>query len=295
MLSELEIEVDSCCQEKLLSLDVKLLENLRPIFQGLKKLILNDNSPTLNEIFKFYQNDIINSKTLTLNGLNFMDDWQNILPAGNQKVIMLHTCNLDSCKGLHIPIYGPGCCAFSKGSVTLDLVISKPYKVSSNQLTKLFPNVSGYSLRIRMEQDTDMDTMGFKFGNHLNFLADFENVIEIYVAGENHIRKVSDVYKVLEFVPNIKVFGIYQIQFHNLYQPPVECRRIFNSITEIIKKRKKRNDRIKVIVNLNQLMEFKVNKNVDKFMVFDVREAMQKPMSSSCASTQIIKDTPFFN
>lgn len=134
-------------------------------------------------------------------------------------------------------------------------------EVVANELAQRYQNLRGFGYRSAVDI-VDANVLE-NVDDRYSFLEKFNNLTELHLSG---IRS-RNVYKVLQFVPNVKVFGISQMGF---VHPPAEICRIVRTIKKIVEQRRKRtgnlHECIHLLVNEFQYNELKVIKDVHKFI-----------------------------
>lgn len=267
VLKELDIKLDieptvgSFPRMEPFRFDSKLMIEARQFIQNLQKLTLKGRNSILHDIYVYYRQDIRNLQQLTLTGFCVVRDWQRLFPIRNGEISELRLYNFD----VNESVQKYDTSELYSTDIAMDVFIHVPRSAEHaklpivKQLMIYFPNVRAFGYTAKISKESSK----YGFEDKFDFFMKFEQLTEIYV----YCEKSKDIPKLLQFLPNIKVFGI--LNFGPLHKPSVETRKIAHSIGNIIEKRKNHfpeNDRIKVLVNPDQLKEFQNIENVDTSM-----------------------------
>lgn len=264
------IELDiTIFNEREIFYDLELFERMRPFLQNLQKFNLHNRSDKLNSIFAYYQNNIKLINMLTINGNKLfkvcLDNTPDSLP--NIRELRLLNVNykcinqiLDKLPNLEKFI----CSNYSSHEIInlgMQLLQRYPNLKKIGFILNNFKNVIEYNQR----HDFNLDTFGFL--NYFPFLTELE-------MGAND--ECSGIYKILRHMPYIKSLSMYQIR--DIYQEPVEIRRIAQTIKTIIANRNHRfqnNDHVHIIVSMRQYREFTAIKGVDSYIQLSIKQIVR--------------------
>lgn len=258
--------------------DYGWLEQVRPILHRLETFSLEDDAGQLMPIFKLYQRDLPNLKSLTLKNFDFVKEdsifkrntryptWIDIFPNELSNVTELYLIKVEVRESAH------EFDSFLNQFTDLQVFVH-PRKNDGNLqpevvadcLYRRFPQLRSIACNMDVpDQDTH-----FAIGNRFNFLEKFSNLAELYITCCSHVKPL-DIHSIIQLVPNIKILSIVEIK---LFQPPAAIRRIRQAIKEVIDRRRNRfppNDRIEIIVDDTQYREFMVLKNIDEIIKLSV-------------------------
>lgn len=270
-LIELDLKLSRVYQ---LSYDFTLLEGMRPYLRNLRKFHLQNHSHKLESLFAFYQNDINTIKSLTIDGIAFFRECLNQFPNVMPNITEIRLINVDLYHHSRevnlimnkLPNLERFICSSYYPQAVLDI---------GEKLTWKFPGLKAFGFlthRFNCSNDDPFDNNErFNILQSLSFLRGFTNLAELELGADCDCRNV---YQILQYVPNIRTFSIWQIE--HMFQESVEIRRIVKSIREIIANRRNRfpaNDHVHFIVSDRQYREFKAIKRIDHFIRLTIRNS----------------------
>lgn len=251
------------------------LEELRPILHGLEKLTLNNVAGQLEPVFKLYQRDLPNLRSLTLKNFDFhvqesifrrqtpYPSWTDLFPAELSNVTEIYLIRVEINKSASD--FELFLSQFTNLQVFVHLrrdVENLRQEVFADCLHRRFPQLRGIGCNV----DDLNQRSTFFIGDRFSFLQRFTNLTELYV-GFFSGPLPRDIHSLIQFVPNVKILSIVDV--FTLFQPPVAVRRMKTAIGEVIDRRRHRfppKDRIKIIVNEKQYRDFMVLKNLNEII-----------------------------
>lgn len=261
-LIELEMEVHLITTDgfKIEANDGRL-EQIRPILHGLENLSLSNTYGKLNPIFELYRQDLPNLKSLSLKNFRYDGGWADFLPTKFTYLTELYLI----CVNIHED--AETFKIFLDQFVDLQVFVhlrhsaNRPTpEVITDCLYERFPKLRGFGCNVG---DSSRE-IGFAMNNRFSFLRKFTDLTEFHVGSYDYTPR--DIHGLFQYIPNIKTFSIAEV---TLFQPPVAIRRIRRTIKELINGRRDRfppNDRVHIIVNIQQYRDFQTLKNVNEII-----------------------------
>lgn len=250
-------------------------EQAQPIFNQLEKVSLKASYVNQMEpIFKFYRQKMPNLKSLTLSKFDFREDWVQSFPVELSNVAELHL--LDVKLEENVKPFKLFLSRLTNLQVFVHLRenLNAPHpELVADCLHERFPQLKGFGCNVGQVFGRFLYTMDEQF----KFLEKFTNMTDIYV-GCHNATAPFDLHRLIQFVPNIRLFSMAAVG-KNLYQPPVVIRRITRSIKDVVVRRRNdfpRSDRVKVIVTDWQYRDFMAFKNINNVISLSIEQCCRR-------------------
>lgn len=244
--------------------DFTLLEKMRPFLRNLRKLNLQGCGKQLTNAFQFYASDINTIKSLTIAETKMFHECLRQLPTLAPNITEIHFTHVD------LMYYMTEFRQLLNSVSNLQKFVYSCYSPLAvveigERLVYKFPSLKSFGfLTNRFNCNIIRDYDQFDVFNSLNFLRGFSHLSELEIGADSDCK---DVYRILQHVPNIKKFSIWQLTL--FVQESIEIRRIVKAIKEIVISRRNRfavNDHVEITVNRRQYREFKAIKHIDHFI-----------------------------
>lgn len=248
---------------------------MRPFLRNLRTFNLQNRKKQLKNIFEFYKNDINSMKALTIDGTEFFRECLRQLPPLASNITDIHLINIDLMHYMvemnqlfdAVPNLQRFVCSSYCPNEVLQIGERLAYRFRRLKCFGLLTHRFNCSTNV----DQTGDDLRFNILNSLNFLRGINTLNELEIGADCDCK---DVHNVLQHVPNIKVFSIWQIE--HMFQESVEIRRIVKAIKEIINHRRNRfpeYDHVRIIVSRRQYREFKAIKHIDHFIRLTINDS----------------------
>lgn len=248
--------------------DFLLVDQSRLIFHGLQKLTLIYKCNELGDFLSYYQDDLLNLRSLTLEGYGIQKSWLDLIPSSLNHIRELYLIDVNIIGREDDFSY------FLEQLTNLEtfVQIGGKFKISFvvNELSKYFPNLRKFGYDIGKPNETSP----LIFIEKYTFLKKFYNLQALEVGESSHANNFCrNVFSVLEFVPNIKQLSIYKIK--NIFYQEREIQQMVEAIKRIINNRKHSkfyDDYVTVEVNLKQYRDFQAICGMKNFIKLSINK-----------------------